>query len=252
MHVAKLIPIVLAVVLVAVTIVFFFVPALRPAMVDGWFKKAQGFTPAKSGEDALDQFKRAIEKRNYRVARDYLTGEYLEFFSKGADDAAELAAAVDELRQVMKDHGVKSDKVEGALFWLDPFPAFKYTKASGASFAQLHWAEDAARLRDGVSAAVNEKYYEKNPRMWHALLPIGTLIPPPINVGLKDVGGGVWKIEIPVTAGDRHMRDTIEALRKNATNYRNALRDIKQNVKNNPAVKEDFEREFKTNLDKAN
>ena len=147
----------------------------------------------------------------------------------------------------MKDYGVKSDKVEAALFWLDPFPAFKYTKASGASMSPIHWDEDAARLKDGIQDAVNEQYYEKNPRMWHALLPSGTLIPAPITVEVKDVGGGVWKIVMPVQSLDRHMRDTIESLRKNATNYRNALRDIKQNIKNNPAVKEDFEREFKTN-----
>ena len=54
-------------------------------MVDRWFKAAQGFSPAKSAEDALDQFKKAIEKRNYRVAKDYLTGDYLEFFVKGSD-----------------------------------------------------------------------------------------------------------------------------------------------------------------------
>jgi hypothetical protein len=255
MHVAKVIPIVLAVVLVLLTVVFFFVPALRPAMVDRWFKSAQGFKPAASAEDALDQFKKAIEKRKYDIARDYLTGDYLEFFTKGSADAAELAAAIDELRDVMKSTGVKSDKVEAALYWLDPFPVFKYevkNKQSGGTLGLIHWNEDASRLRDGVPLAVNERYYEKNPRMWHALLPVGTPVPPAMNVVVKDVGGGVWKIEMPFQAGDRHLRDTVEALRKNATNYRNALRDVKQNIKNNPAVKEDFEREFKTTLEKAN
>ncbi|MGL4551233.1 MAG: hypothetical protein ACRC33_08595 [Gemmataceae bacterium] len=254
MPVAKAIPIFLLIVLVLATGVFFFVPATRPAMVDRWFKAARGYSPAKSAEDAMDQFKRAIERRDYDVASDYLTGDYREFFVKGTADAQVLARETTDMASVMKSTGVKSDKVDLMLFWLDPFPAFKYTvqKSSGGStLAQIHWNEDALRLRDGfskVSVEENRRHF----LMFHSLLPNGTAIPAPITVAVKEVGGA-WKIEIPVQLfADRHLRDTVEALRKNGTNYRNAIADVKNNIKNNPAVKEAFESEFKTNLDRAN
>lgn len=253
MHAAKLIPIILIGLLVLATGVFYFVPSTRPAIVDKWFKSARGYSPAKSAEDALDQLKRAIERRDYDVAKDYLTGDYQEFFAKGSSDAREVVRAIDELRDVMKSTGVKSDKVDAMLYWLEPFPTFKYdvkNKASGAVTAVIHWNEDAARLRDGLQRVATERY-NLSPLMMHSLLPVGTAIPPMMTVIVKE-SNGVWKIELPIQAGERHLRDTVEALRKNATNYRNAIQDVKQNIKNNPAVKEDFEREFKTNLEKAN
>lgn len=249
MPVAKLIPILIGGVLLLAVGVFYFVPSVRPAVVNNWFNQAKGFGPATSAEDALDKFKRAIEKRDYDAAKQYLTGDYAEFFSKGMNDARELVTAIDELTAAMKTTGVKSDKVDLWLFWLDPLPPFKYevkNKDTGTVTALVHWNEDAARLR-----GVTTETYRVNPLLMHSLLPTGTAIPVAMTVYLKKAGEG-WKLELPIRSGDRHLRDCVETLRKNATNYRNAIQDIKNSIKNNPAVKEDFEREFKTNLEKAN
>lgn len=228
--------------------VFTFVPTLRPALVQKWFQQAKGFTPATSPEDALDKLKQAVEKRDYESALTYVTGDYAEFLKKGGPDAAELAKGIDELRDVMKTTGTKSDKVDYALFMLDPFPVFKVgsvTKASKGSMATINWADEAARY-SGAPSIVDWKI---NRLLMHSLVAPGLLQPQ--EVVIKDTGEG-WKVELPVSFGDRHLRDTVEALRKNATNYRNALRDVKNSIKNNPAVKEDFEREFKANLEKSN
>lgn len=252
MQATKLIPIVLVAVLVLATGLFYFVPSLRPAMVDGWFKAAQGYSPGKSPEDCLDQFKKAIEKRQYDIAKDYLLGDYAELFEKGSADARELARGLDDLAEVMKSTQTKSDKVDVMLYWLDPFPTFKYdikNKSGDQAVAMIHWEADKPRVATGLTAIGSERY-DVNPLMLHALLPTGTTLPSAMQVNLKQVNG-VWKVELPAKFGDRHLRDTVEALRKNATNYRNALADIKNSIKNNPAVKQDFEREFKSNLEKA-
>jgi hypothetical protein len=252
MQVSKMIPGILLGAAILALGVFYFVPSTRPGIVDGWFKAAQGYTPAKSAEDCLDQFKRAMEKRQYDVARDYLSGEYRELFMKGADDARELARGIDELADVMKTTGVKSDKVDVLLYWLDPFPAFRYevkNKSSGTVMALIHWRDDAPRVQAGLQSLGTERY-DLVPLMLHSLLPTGTTLPSPMAVTVKETDG-VWKIEMPVQFGDRHVRNCVESLRVNATNYRNALQDIKQSIKNNPAVKEDFEREFKSNIEKA-
>jgi hypothetical protein len=252
MHAAKLIPGILLGAVILALGVFYFVPSTRPGIVDGWFKAAQGYNPAKSPEDCLDQFKRAITNRQYDVAQDYLAGDYLELFKKGAADARELARGIDELADVMKTTGVKSDKVDVLLYWLDPFPAFQYdvkNKSSGSVTALIHWRDDAPRVQAGLQSLSTERY-DILPLMLHSLLPTGTTLPAPMAVTLKETNG-VWKIEMPVQFGDRHLRNCVEALRKNATNYRNALADIKNSIKNNPAVKEDFEREFKSNIEKA-
>ena len=76
MNAAKLIPIIIGVVLVLTVGLFIFVPGMRPAIVDKWFRQAKGLGPATSPEDALDKFKRALEKRDYDAAKHYLTGDY--------------------------------------------------------------------------------------------------------------------------------------------------------------------------------
>ncbi|MFQ3650000.1 MAG: hypothetical protein SNJ75_06680 [Gemmataceae bacterium] len=248
----KMVPMVLIGLLVLATSVFWFMPSVRPAMVDRWFKAAQGFNPAKSPEDCLDQLKRAIEKRQYDIAKDYLTGDYAELFAKGAPDARELARGIDNLLDVMKSTQTQSDKVDVMLYWLDPFPPFKYdikNKSGNQAVALIHWAQDEPRVRTGL-AAISTERYDIPPLLLHSLLPTGTTLPAPMQVNLKEENG-VWKVELPAKFGDRHLRDCVEALRKHATNFRNALADIKNSIKNNPAVKQDFEREFKSNLERA-
>jgi hypothetical protein len=248
MHAGKAILLVLIAGAVLAAGVFTFVPKSRPAIVKKWFLQAKGFSPAKTPEDALDKFKQALEKRDYEAAKLYVTGDYLEWLDKGGPDAAELVGAVGELRAVMKTTGVKSDKVDFALFKLEPFPPYKVgavKKNDKSAVARIHWADDVARFQSAPSIAD----WRINWLMIHALMPSAAL--DPIDVSVKDTGSG-WKIDFPVQVGDRHLRDCVEALHKNATNYRNALRVVKQNIRNNPAAKEDFEREFKSELEKSN
>jgi len=248
MHAVKVLLLVLVGGLVLATGLFAFVPSTRPAIVKKWFLQMAGFSPATSPEDALDKLKKALEKRNYEAAELYVTGDYLEWLQKGGKDAKELVTAVDELSSVMKTTGTNSDHVDLALFKLDPFPPFKVEdvkKSENGATARLSWVEDLSRFK-GVKGMAD---YKISPLMLNSLLPSALLSR--LDVTVKNLDG-VWKVELPVQIGERHMRECVEALRKNATNYRNALQNVKDKIKNDKAVKQEFETEFRTNLEKAN
>jgi hypothetical protein len=71
--------------------------------------------------------------------------------------------------------------------------------------------------------------------MWNSLLPrIVTL--GAIEVAVKKEKDG-WKIYFPMYSGERRIIDTVTALRKNGSNFKNALQGVKDDVKNNPTTK---------------
>jgi hypothetical protein len=251
MNGAKTLLVVVIIAAVVATAVFYFVPSTRPGFVEKWFRTASGFTPATSGEDALDKFKRALEKRDYKTAAIYCSGDYKEFLEKASDDAKGIGDAVDALLSVMKAHGVKSDEADVGLFLLDPFPAgFKVVKSQDGTTAVLDWSEELRKHLVDVQGGF--KTWNINNRAWSSLLPVSLGVATSLPVELKKVGES-WTVVMPVERGDRHLRDQVEFLRKNATNIRNALESLKTDVKNDAATREkqSFESALRTKLENA-
>jgi hypothetical protein len=238
---------------------FYFIPGLRPAFVQEWFHKAKGFTKATSAEDALDKFKQAIEKRDYKAASLYLGGDYKEFFDKGIQDAQELGSAIDDLRHAMKTNGVKTDKGDAVLFLLDPFPAgFKYKPASKGdkTTAELDWTEELHRYKEGAAVLAGADRWHVNNLILNSLMPFSLSVASGMTVTVQKDKDGAYRIYIPVTTGtgsvtERHMRDNIEYLRKNGSNFKNALTGLKNDVKNNPVTKENFEKDLRVKLEES-
>ena len=257
MHGVKALFLLLVVGLLGATGLFVFVPGSRPAFVQDWFNKAKGYTKAKSAEDALDKFKQAIEKRDYQAASLYLSGDYREFFDKGRKDAQEIAVAIDDLRHAMKTNGVKSDKASFMLFMIDPFPAgFKYAPQGKGDevTAVLDWSEELNQHKDGVAAWNGADSQVVNPFIVNSLVP-QALITPQLAVVVKKEKDGGWRIQLPVETGTslnaRHMRDTVDYLRKNGSNFKNGLVSLKNDVKNDAPTKENFEGSLRTKLSES-
>jgi hypothetical protein len=259
MHGGKALLLILVVGLLVATGVFIFIPSVRPAFVQDWFNKAQGYTAAKTAEEALDKFKQAMEKRDYQAASLYLGGDYKEFFDKGRKDAQDVATSLDDLRHAMKTTGIKSDRSQFVLFLVDPFPPdFKYrTSGTGDSVsAVLDWSEALVSHRDTISRWGGETWPIDH-HFFNSLLPMALLppTPPQIQVTVKKEGDGAWRIHFPVETGSslnsRHMRETAEYLRKHGSNYKNAFTGLKNDVKNNPTTKENFERDLRTKLEES-
>src|SRR5262249_10132306 len=112
--------------------------------------------------------------------------------------------------------------------------------------ATINWNDDAGRFTDATGYDVKFDNGLK-----HSLLPTGFVVNGPLTVTVKEVEEGVWKVEIPVQIGDGHMRSCVQSLEKNASNVRNAIGNIKEDVKRDKAVKADFERSFKSNIEKS-
>ncbi len=59
--------------------------------VMGLFKQARlnakGYTPAKSPEEALDRFRKAVKDRDYEAAASYCGGDFVEQINKAAPGA---------------------------------------------------------------------------------------------------------------------------------------------------------------------
>jgi len=232
----------LVIALVGATGLFLLVPSSRPGPVKDWFFKAQGFTPATSANDALDKFKLAIEKRNFEAAsRYYLSGDYKEWFEKAQKESEPLARTLDDLRAAMKSYGVKSDKGNFAFFMLEPIPPdfkFNVTGSGDSVTALLDW-KDA--LAPHSSYSLNDLPRNMN-LIWHSLLPsIVVGANPTLAVTVAKEKDGFWRIQVPVALGDRHVRDTVDYLRKNGSNFRNGLANLKNDVKNNAPTKQDFD-----------
>jgi hypothetical protein len=253
MHAGKALLIFLVVGLIGATGLFLLVPSTRPGFVKTWFHKAEGFGPSTSASDALDKFKQAIEKRNYEAASLYLSGDYKEWFDKGRNDAEALHKAIDDLRAAMQTYGVKSDKAKFVLYMLEPFPAdFKAgTPGAGDSVTVvLSWA-DALVSHQGQSTDALPKSMDH--KIWHSMLPNVVLgVSPTLSVTVTKEKDGWWRIQFPLsTSADRRIQDTVDYLRKNGSNFKNAINGIKTDVKNDAPTKENFESSLNTKLEQS-
>jgi len=225
---------------IAFAAVMFFVPDVRPEFVQKWF-----YPPATSAEDALDRFKKALEKRDFRAAARYCSGEYGEYLQKYHSDAKSLAQAIDDLKHAMKSHGVKSDKADFVLLSLDPFPPdFKFT-VSKSNTATLDWSAEVAK-----HAGQEIKDWRVDNRAWNMMLLAWVGVASKWTVPVKEEGGS-YKIAFPTSAGQRSATDQFEFLRKNASNFRNALAELGRDVKTNAPTKENFERDLKQKVEES-
>jgi hypothetical protein len=154
----------------------------------------------------------------------------------------------------MKKYGVKSDKAEFVLYMLDPFPPdFKIVSVTKSgdktASAVISWYDALARY-PGMSVLKDSDRWAPDNKIYTSLLPI-VVIELPWTVPLEKDAEGFWKVAFPVQIGDRHLRDTVEFLRKNGSNYRNALGNLKNDVKNDAPTKENFEKFLRQYLNES-
>jgi hypothetical protein len=245
MHAIKVLFVLIVVGALGATGLFYFVPSTRPRFVQDWFRKASGFTPAKTPTEAIDKFKKALQDRDYETAATYCDPDYAEQLRKGAEGAQKLTRAIDSLRNSMEKHGVKSDKVKAALYLLEPFPLNVKThdlkEKDDSAAAQL--------VEEGTSSTADTgKILVKHARLVHAFLPV---VPWNGKVELFREGSGdkaAWKLKIPVTP---RLRDSVDTLKDSGTNYANAIQQVSDQVKNNPGTKAEVERELERALDES-
>jgi hypothetical protein len=229
--------------------IFTFIPSMRPAVVNSWIQKSKGFTLAKTPDEALDKFRKAIKERDYESAKLYVAGDYLEQLKLGGEAGNKLGTAIDALTYTFKEtKKLKSDKVEFALRLIDPFPPVfevRDVKKSGDDKA-------TALLEFKYGQTVNPGYmadwkYDQNINM--ALTPAEFW--PQLPVELRKEGTGkeeAWRILFPVTPA---LRKRVTTLQDYYGNFVQAMNRLNDDLKNNPSTIDNFERELKNELESA-
>ena len=86
----------------------------------------------------------------------------------------------------------------------------------------------------------------------HGLL-VNSLLPLDANNQLSQIllvkdASGYWKLNLPVTT---RLMSSVDELKKNGSNVRNALQEVRDEVKNNPVTKEDVHTRVTSALEKS-
>jgi len=184
----------------------------------------KGYGLAKTPDEALERFKKALEDRNYKMAARFVDGDYAVQLRQHAKVAGRLGNAIDNFRSTAKDRSLAGDKVELALAALEPFPKTIKTinvvkSESGDKATAVITSESSSRLGFKTGRAVSLKKTED-----------------------------VWRIEIPLTPVDRALFDELD---KNGQDYVNALDVVKNQMKTDATTKENVSRELLSELEKV-
>jgi hypothetical protein len=182
----------------------------------------KGYGLAKTPDEALERFNKALEARNYNMATRYLDGECQTQMRKQAKVAERLAKAIDNFRNAAKDRGLNPPEVELMLASVEPFPSrisTKEVKTSGDTATAFIAAESSAR----------------------AFPRTGQIYP------LKKVDG-YWRIELPLDPGSRTIFDDLD---RYGQGYANALDVVKNRMKSDATTKENVRGDLKTEFEQV-
>ena len=197
------------------------IPALNEMV---WNMKGYGL--AKTPDEALDRFKKAMEARNYKAAARYLDGDYQVQFKKVAKTSQRMAEAVDNFRHAGNDRSYISDDVDKLIvdYHLEPFPKTITVK-------EVKQSESG----DTAVALITTEITSKR-------------VPPSLaQVQLKKKED-IWRIELPLTEVERAHFDWIE---RYGQDYVNRLDVVKNEMKTDATTKENVHSALKVQLEQV-
>jgi hypothetical protein len=83
---------------------------------------AEGYKPARSPSEAMEQFRKAVKDRNYQAAALYCTGDYAKELERNHKAARSIGQDIDKLLKLMESKNLDSTNSKALLYYLDPFP----------------------------------------------------------------------------------------------------------------------------------
>src|SRR5262245_7040898 len=240
MRVLHLIIIILVIAAIGLGVTAFLDMAPIPALNEvAW--NIKGYAPAKTPEEAIEKYNKAMGKRNYAAAARYLDDEYQRKFRNTAKVASKLSEAVVNFRSTAKANGIQSDKVEKLLLLVDPFP-------SSVTTEKVYPSEGG-----DVTADIKEEFETKRPTMTR-------------RIAMKKVNDA-WRLDLKLedrifvfnfTPGQNDTfpvettrRLQLEFLDKHGQDLVNALNVVKNRIKTDATTKENVSGDLQDELQKA-
>ena len=198
-------------------------------------RAAEGYTPARSPQEAADKFRQAMKARDYDTAALYCTTDYAEELHRAAPAGEALGEAIDALQQQMESSGLPaSDRAKVVLMLLEPFPRqtrMVNLEEQGDDKAELTIQEDFGSLRP--VDLDSEKWYVNLP-LFHALAggPDGNLaLGEEMKIDIvreEEDDDDAWKLNIPVTNDDRKR---VDGLLNNYNIHVKALERVREDLR---------------------
>ncbi len=191
--------------------------------------------PAKTPTEAVDKFREAMKKRDYKAASKYCTKNFAEQMTKSADAAEKLGKAIDNLSHRMKEDGVMTSEMEYVLFLNDPFPAERFT----ITVANESGNEAMANF------SLNEPKVESKTQTWpfdpqfvRGYYSIYSPQGQPFAIKIVKDGKG-WKLDFPVS---QPTQVVIQRLNDKHKDYANAFDVLSGEIKRDRTTKEDVKK----------
>jgi hypothetical protein len=202
-----------------------------------WLKKGQealqGYHDAKTPQEAMDYFRKAVQARKYDTAAKYVTTAYAEQLKRAHEAASDMGALIDKLYNQMKNKGYNSDKAVTVLNMLDMFPTwFKVKdtpKEKDGKALGIYAPEDKTQVLGnlgGIGANWDKDMFSQ------PLVPatingkLGLLVEGPVAI-VKD--GEIWKLDIPLAPGQANR---IAHYIDHYKSYHTALSGVSSNFTN--------------------
>jgi hypothetical protein len=211
-------------------------------------KQASGYTPAKTPDEAVDKFRKAIQNHDFETAAGYLGGDYAEQMQRGAKSASALAEEIGNLSDQMKQREKNSDQGQFILRALAPFP----TEFEVVIDAKKKGDDKAVGVIIDKSAGglkIDLNQLPKSDPIFHALFRYDPPGQPQAAIAFERLGSGNdvhWKIFLPMNQG---IRTSVDRLNAKSADFVQALKKVKHDVMHEPMTGKDVETKLKTELE---
>jgi hypothetical protein len=194
---------------------------------------ARGYPRAKTPQECVDLFKKAVAARRYDKAAKYCTKEYAEQLTRGAPAATELGEAIDDLNFRLNQDGVSTSELDLVLFYHDPLPPRLTLTIQSTS-------EKEATAVFGVAEPRLQTNY---PSTWEIDVRFAKALYAYVPGSVRLVKqGDQWKLDVPVSPQQRTQVDTLIA---NHKDYVNAFKKVAEEVRTDRTTKLEVEKRFR-------
>jgi hypothetical protein len=194
----------------------------------------EGYGPAKTPREAMDQFLKAIKERNYKAAATYSTHDYADKLTRAHTACRSLGQAIDTLNNYIDEKGFKNDKCTELLLTLDPFPPYlKIVDQKEVRDKQVGaFILDPPKITEGyqqIPARLDVKLLTYKNALGAPAALFGALRPTLLEIKSEGAGDNkIWKIDFnvpqPVHDGITWYMDNYKSYLEGLETFRGELR----------------------------